>query len=343
MTTSARRAPLDLQEHLQRLDAMGLLTKVQIPIDKDSELHPLARWQFQGGLPDDQRRGFVFTDVKGAKGEKYDIPVAVGVLAASPAIYAAGLGVAEEEIGDVWVNAMENPIAPVTVEDAPCQEVVITGDELRQEGKGLGSLPVPVSTPGFDSAPYFTATLCVTRDPENGIRNMGTYRAALKAEDRLGVRMASRLSRRRRLSALAEISENGRADALRHRHRLRTGGPVHRAAETADRPGRTGRGRRADGRADADRASCKTIDLEVPADAEIVIEGLIDTDAAGAGGSVRRKPRPRRAGRLQHVDAGDGDHPQEEAGARLDRRAGDAERIQRAEARGLRAAVPRTT
>jgi 4-hydroxy-3-polyprenylbenzoate decarboxylase len=130
MTTRQQNAPLDLQEHIARLEAQGLLTRIQVPIDKDSELHPLARWQFQGGLPDDQRRGFLFTDVHGARGEKYDIPVAVGVLAASPAIYAAGLGVTEDEIGDVWVRAMEHPIDPVTVNDAPCQEVVITGDAL---------------------------------------------------------------------------------------------------------------------------------------------------------------------------------------------------------------------
>ncbi len=64
---------------------------------------------------------------------------------------------------------------------------------MRRPGGGLASLPVPISTPGFDSAPYLTATLCITRDPETGIRNMGTYRGALKATDRLGVRMSSRI------------------------------------------------------------------------------------------------------------------------------------------------------
>ena len=84
-----------------------------------------------------------------------------------------------------------HPIPPVAVTSAPCQEVVITGDDLKAPG-GLAALPVPVSTPGFDSAPYLTATLCVTRDPDSGIQNMGTYRAALKATDRLAVRMVAR-------------------------------------------------------------------------------------------------------------------------------------------------------
>src|SRR4029077_8548963 len=66
-------------------------------------------------------------------------------------------------------------------------------DDLRGPGKVLAALPVPVSTPGFDAEPYLTATLAATHDPETRIRNMGTYRAQLKAGDRLGVRMASRI------------------------------------------------------------------------------------------------------------------------------------------------------
>ena len=277
MTTHKRKAPLDLQEHLERLEERGLLTRIQVPIDKDSELHPLARWQFQGGLAESQRRGFLFTDVKDAKGEKYDIPVAVGVLAASPEIYAIGLGVPESEIGDVWVNAMENPIDPIMVEDAPCQEVVITGDDLKREGRGLGSLPVPVSTPGFDSAPYFTATLCVTRDPENGIRNMGTYRAALKAEDRLGVRMASRLSGAGGYQHWLKYQKRGEpmpcAIVIGCAPAVLFTGPQKLPIDQDElgvAGGLIGEAVRI--------VKCKTIDLEVPADAEIVIEGLIDTE-----------------------------------------------------------------
>ena len=39
MTASARKAPLDLQEHIERLEAKGLITRIQVPIDKDSELN----------------------------------------------------------------------------------------------------------------------------------------------------------------------------------------------------------------------------------------------------------------------------------------------------------------
>ena len=275
-TKTWANAPVDLQDHLQRLEKLDLLQKINREIDKNSELHPLARWQFQGGIPPEDRKAFLFNNVTDASGKTYDIPVVVGALAANPEIYAAGLGVPVKEIGDVWNRAMDNPIQPVAVDDAPCQEVVMTGDDLTRPGGGLASLPVPVSTPGFDAAPYLTATLVVTKDPETGVRNMGTYRAQLKARDRLGVRMASRL---------------GGAGGYQHWLKYQSRGEVMPVAivlgcapavlftgpqklpidedEMAVAGGLMGSPVRT--------TRCKTVDLEVPADAEIVIEGEIAT------------------------------------------------------------------
>lgn len=268
---------MDMQEHIRRLEARGLVTRIGRPIDKDSELHPVSRWQFQGGLHEDQRRALLFTDVRGAKGETFDIPVVTCALAGSSEIYAAGLGVPVEEIGDVWVRAMENPIPPVTVMEAPCQEVVLTGDDLTRPGGGLATLPVPISTPGFDCAPYLTATLCVTKDPDSGIRNMGTYRAALKAQNRLGVRMASRLSGAGGYLHWQKYQARGEkmpcAIVLGCAPAVIFTGPQKLPVdqdEMAVAGGLVGEPVRV--------VRCKTVDLEVPADAEIVIEGLIDTE-----------------------------------------------------------------
>src|SRR3974377_2228723 len=89
--------------------------------------------------------------------------------------------------------ATANPIEPRLVNEAVCHEVVIEGEALQGEGRGLDRLPIPISTPGFDSAPTLTATNVITRDPETGIQNMGTYRAALKAADRLVVVLGTRV------------------------------------------------------------------------------------------------------------------------------------------------------
>ena len=45
------RPRLDLQQHLADLEAAGLLVRIDRPINKDTELSPLVRWQFIGGVP----------------------------------------------------------------------------------------------------------------------------------------------------------------------------------------------------------------------------------------------------------------------------------------------------
>src|SRR5215211_488966 len=269
--------PLDFQQHLTTLEAHGLVTRIDRPIDKNTELHPLVRWQFQGGLAEDQRRAFLFSNVIDGAGKRYDMPVVVGALAASPRIYSLGMGKPVEQIETAWTNAINNPIAPVRVASPPCQEVVITGDDLRGPGKGLAALPVPISTPGYDAAPYLTATLAVTRDPETGIQNMGTYRGQLKAPDRLGVRMAAR------------IGGAGGYQHWRKHNKAKTPMPCAFVIGAAPTVMFTGPMKLpidldemavAGGLAGAPIrvTKCVTIDLDVPADAELVIEGLIDPE-----------------------------------------------------------------
>jgi 4-hydroxy-3-polyprenylbenzoate decarboxylase len=274
---SDTRPRLDLQEHLADLEAKGLLVRIDHPVDKDTELHPLVRLQFIGGIPEAERRAFLFTNVVDATGRRYDIPVVVGAIAASADIYSLGMRRAVDEIGAAWLDAIANPIPPVRVAGPQCQEVVITGGALRTPDCGLKLFPVPISTPGFDSAPYLTATLCITKDPESGIQNIGTYRAALKATDRLVVRMVARAGGaggflhwqkyQERKAPMPIAIVVGAAPVV-----MFTG--AQKLATDLDEIGVAG--------ALAGRgvpvAKCATVDLDVPASSEIVIEGLIDTD-----------------------------------------------------------------
>src|ERR1700754_2095030 len=137
--------PKDFQEHLALLEAQDLIVRIDRPIDKNTELHPLVRWQFQGGMSEDQRRAFLFTNVTDGAGKRYDMPVVVGALGASPHIYSIGMGRPVEEINAAWAHAFNNPIAPERITGAaPVQEVVIRGDDLKKPGGGLATLPVPV-------------------------------------------------------------------------------------------------------------------------------------------------------------------------------------------------------
>jgi UbiD family decarboxylase len=269
------RPRLDFQQHLRDLEEQGLLLRIDRPINKDTELHPLVRWQFLGGMPTDERRAFLFTHVTDSKGRRYDMPVVVGALSASPRIYALGMGRNVEEIGDAWLHAIQHPIPPERVNSAGCQDVVIAGKALTEKGGGVAALPVPISTPGFDAAPYLTATLCITRDPETGIQNMGTYRAALKATDRLAVRMVARPGgaggwihwlKHRELKKPMEIAiVIGAAPVVAFTGPQKLAINVDEMAVAGGLAGRP-----------INVVRCVSVDLEVPADSEIVIEGTID-------------------------------------------------------------------
>ncbi len=132
---------------------------------------PLVRWQFRG-LEEDQRKAFLFENVVDVRGRKYSMPVSVGTLAASTEIYALGLMCNPEEIHDKWTNAQLNAHSPVTVSSGPVHEVIWKGNDLLN-GHGLETLPVPISTPGFDNAPYLTSANWVSKDPESGVYNIG--------------------------------------------------------------------------------------------------------------------------------------------------------------------------
>jgi UbiD family decarboxylase len=268
----------DLHEHLRALEAKGLLCRIERRIDKDSELHPLMRWQFVGGLDEKDRKAFLFTNIVDGRGRAYDLPVVVGAIAANRAIYSVGMGVPVERIEAKWAHAIAHPIAPRRVNQAPCQEVVLEGAALEGEGRGLDTLPIPISTPGFDSAPTLTATNVITRDPETGVQNMGTYRAALKAPDRLVVRMATRVG-----------GAGGYQHYLKHQKRgdkempcaivlgcppcVAFLGPQKLPADVDEMDVAGGLAG-----APINVVRARTVDLLVPAEAELVIEGMIDTE-----------------------------------------------------------------
>jgi len=267
----------DLRDHLRALDKAGLLVTVDRAINKDTEMHPLVRWQFRGGIEEKDRKAFLFTNVVDSKRRKYDIPVAVGVLAANREIYRIGIGCRLDEIDARWVEAARHPIPPRLVENAPCHEIVITGKALDKSGNGLDGIPLPISTPGWDVAPYATLSQYITKDPDTGVQNMGNYRGQVKAPRRLGMNPSLEL----------------RPGIYNHWEKLRARGfkklpcavvlgappcitfaSVQKLPETVDEltvaGGLVG--------SPINVVKAKTVDLLVPAEAEIVIEGFIDTE-----------------------------------------------------------------
>ena len=78
------RPSLDLQTHLAALEAQGLLVRIDHPINKDTELHPLVRCQYLGGIAEDNRRAFLFTHVVDSAGRRYGMPVVVAPMRRLP-------------------------------------------------------------------------------------------------------------------------------------------------------------------------------------------------------------------------------------------------------------------
>jgi 4-hydroxy-3-polyprenylbenzoate decarboxylase len=266
----------DLHDHVLALHRAGLLVVVDEPINKDTEMHPLVRWQYRGGIAEHDRRAFLFTRATDGKGARYDIAVLVAGLAANPEVYRIGFGRPLAEIGTAWVNALAAPITPNAVTDAPCQEICILGEALDAAGAALDGLPVPISTPGFDNAPYLSAGHYITKDPDNGRQNVGNYRGQIKAPRRLG------------MNPSVELRAGIYAHWLKYKARgepmpcavvvgcppLVSYAAVQKLPEDLDELAVAG----ALAGAPLNVVRGKTVDLLVPAEAEIVIEGLIDTE-----------------------------------------------------------------
>jgi UbiD family decarboxylase len=266
----------DLREHVLALAREGLLVVVDEPINKDTEMHPLVRWQYRGGVPELDRKAFLFTQPTDSKGRRYHGAVLVAGLAGNRDIYRIGFGKPLEEIGQTWLKAIAAPVAPRVVTDAPCHEVTIIGDALDAPGHGLDGLPVPISTPGWDNAPYLSAGHYITKDPDSGVQNVGNYRGQFKAPRRLGMNPSVEL----RAGIYAHwLKCKARGEPLPCA--VVVGCPpvvsytaVQKLPENLDELAVAGG--LAGGPINVVRA--KTVDLLVPAEAEIVIEGLINTE-----------------------------------------------------------------
>ncbi|MEG2174120.1 MAG: UbiD family decarboxylase [Oscillospiraceae bacterium] len=265
----------DLHDHIKALEAKGLLCRITRPINKDTELHPLVRLQFNA-LPESERKAFLFENVIDSKGNKYDFPVLVGGVAASREIYAVGMGCSVEEISAKWALASSNPIPPTVVENAKVQEVVRYIDESDPAKRhGFDLFPIPISTPGWDTAPYLTCAQWVSQDPITGDKNVGNYRGHIKSPTRTGIKLLG-----------------PQQDIYKHmQNAMKLGQPLDVAVVIGGPPGLT--------HASASKlpagvdeiavagaligesipvVKCKTSNLMVPANAEVIVEGKIRFD-----------------------------------------------------------------
>jgi 4-hydroxy-3-polyprenylbenzoate decarboxylase len=261
----------DLRELIAALEADGKLLRITREINKDTELHPLVRWQFRG-LKEADRKAFLFENITDSKKRKYRGSVLVGGLAGSAGIYCLGLQCPPEEVADRWLHAMDHPLEPEIVSHGPVTEEIHRGDDLLAH-RGFNEFPIPISTPGFDNGPYITAGHWITKDPDTGKRNVGNYRGLIKGP------------------GLSGIMTGTPQDMSRHWEQCRKKGiplevavavgtvPVVSYAATQKVPPTMDELALAGGLAGESirLVKCQTVDLEVPATAEVVLEGIVPT------------------------------------------------------------------
>ena len=193
-----------------------------------------------------------------------DIPVVCNVVASRRAL-AFALGVAESALPAEYARRLSEPIKPVVVQHAPFRARVMRGSEVD-----LTRLPIPTYFPG-DAGRYLTAGMLVARDPETGVETEGYHRFQLRGPDRLGVSLHSRrrmFEYQRRAEARSQSLPC--AIVLGLHPLVSMGSLAYPAADVGKFEvvgGLFGE--------PLEVAPCTTIDLQVPAAAEIVIEGEI--------------------------------------------------------------------
>ncbi len=267
--------PSDLRAWIALLEREGELVRVAAEVDPDLEITEIVDRTVKAGGP-----ALLFEHVEGSEhsllinqfGAERRMCMAFG---------APSLDAVAERVADVLelqppeglvdkVRGLQKlkSIAdsrPRTVRRGACQEIVLAGDDAS-----LDALPIQRCWPG-DPAPFITLPAVITKDPRTGTRNVGMYRM-----QKLGPRATA---------MHWQIHKDGRADYLATDGKIEVAvalglDPVTTYSASAPLPKHIDelmlagflRGE------PVELVRAKTVDLDVPANAEIVLEGFIDKD-----------------------------------------------------------------
>ncbi len=188
----------DLRDFIDQLEQLGELKRIRLEVDPYLEMTEICDRTLRQGGP-----ALLFENPKG-----FDMPV-LGNLFGTPKRVALGMGqtdiTALGEVGEL-LACLKDPdppkgfkdafdklplfrqvlnMGPKVVKSAPCQEVVLTGDDID-----LTRLPIQTCWPG-DAAPLVTWPLVITAGPEKERQNLGIYRQQLLGRNKLIMRWLS--------------------------------------------------------------------------------------------------------------------------------------------------------
>jgi len=253
----------DLRDFIALCEKEGILKRVAAEVDWNLELSTIAKLNEEKSGP-----ALLFENVKG-----YNTPVLMSALTTTERlslIMGMPIGSTLVDLMRKWVEKGGQKIPPQWVEKAPCKENIIKGDDID-----LFKFPVPKFYP-LDGGRFFgTAHYIVSKDPDTGWVNLGTYRAQLLDRNHLGVQfikgkhadiMLKKYAAMKQAMPVASIIGGDPLLFLMGASRLSAFESEYDFAGAL-------RG------APVEVIKGETVDLPVPANAEIVVEGEVDPEA----------------------------------------------------------------
>ncbi len=266
-----------LRAFVERLDRAGELVRIARECDPWLEIAHIAErtMKLPGGGPAllfERVRGSRYPLVINAFGSRRRMAWALGVDDIDEHARALAELVGPEMPESLWdklkmlpkLGRVATSLPKTTRAAAPCQEVVEREPDLR-------TLPILTCWPG-DGGPFITLPIVITRDPETGSRNLGMYRMQLLDARTTAMHWQAHKTGMRHFMKARARGERVQVAVILG------GDPAITYAATAPLP---------DGvdelilagflrRRAVELVKCKTIDLEVPADADFVLEGYVD-------------------------------------------------------------------
>lgn len=270
----------NLQEFIKRLREMGELREIKAEVDPVCEITEIYDRVIKEEGP-----ALYFSNVKGSS-----IPLLINLYGSKKRM-AASLGVEDvneiagritelvdmkppegilEKIGLLPKLSILNALAPKLVSNAPCQEVVIHASENKPM---LDRLPVLKCWPD-DGGKFITLPMVFTKDPENGRRNVGLYRMHVYDNQTTGMHWQIHKDG---ADHFAKLKEKTGQSKLEVAVALGADPATMFSAACPLPPGMDELALAGFLRKNpVELVKCKTVDLEVPAHAEIVLEGYVE-------------------------------------------------------------------
>ncbi|HET8672882.1 MAG TPA: UbiD family decarboxylase [Thermoleophilaceae bacterium] len=260
MTTSTQ--PVSAGSATDMADLRGFLDSLGAELHViDDEIDPVTQ---AGILSSESRHPYLLTNLKGFPDWRF-----TDILASSRELQGRAFGTPAERVVPELAERIfkRQPTKRVLLDDAPCKEVKLIGDEAD-----IRRLPIPIHSVG-DGGRYLGSGMTVTKDPDSGIANVAIIRTHIRDDEprRVGFWMAARHNwahymkheaRGDKMPMAFVIGLHPAYEILANYSGDHTGFDEFELAASVIGE-------------DLPMVRCETIDLEVPAASEIVIEGLV--------------------------------------------------------------------